>query len=508
MLPATHSRVQRAALALLAAAALAACGGGNDNDGTELPRAQDNRTTFAVVPFSNTTAYPDFEASASGAASFRALTGTTSTGGALPATSRWTGTLNGAGYRMEVPANWNGRLVMYAHGYAGTGDNLTVTTPSALRRYLIENGYAWAASTYSKNYYDVRAGIEDTNALANAFVRIAADNGRTLAAPSKIYITGHSMGGHVAAAAVEAEALATARNKVAYAGAVPMCGVTGDTALFDTFTAMQIAAQTVAGVPAVPLTRWPEIATQVNTALWTVAPAAATATSPITPTPVLGERYVGILKNLTGGERPLFRLGLQRGGSFPSAYGTFGSDGTINGILDKDGTDTTAITYTIDGDTAASAAINAAAQKVTADPDANRLRRDGLRWIPKVNGQITVPVVAIHTLGDLFVPFHMIQAYRNRANAAGTGNLLVTRAIRGISHCDFTVAEQVEAFDAMIRWEGGGARPAGDDVTTASVVAQPTYGCTFTRAAVSGTDSATTTALRGLIAASGGSCAP
>jgi hypothetical protein len=43
-------------------------------------------------------------------------------------------------------------------------------------------------------------------------------------------------------------------------------------------------------------------------------------------------------------------------------------------------------------------------------------------------------------------------------------------------------------------------------VLTAATVAAPTYGCTFTRPAVQGLDSGTTVALRGLIAASGGSC--
>jgi hypothetical protein len=224
------------------------------------------------------------------------------------------------------------------------------------------------------------------------------------------------------------------------------------------------------------------------------------------PTAVEGERFVSIVKNLTGGERPLFRLALQRGGAFASSYGTFGSDGTVNGILTKPGVDTNALRYTIDGDATTTAAINAAALKVTRDPEANRLRGDGLRWVPQVNGQFSVPVVAIHTIGDLFVPFNMIQAYRQRANAAGNGDKLVTRAIRGISHCDFTVSEQAEAFDAMVKWEGGGAKPAGDDVVTAATVAAPTYGCTFTRPAVQGTDSGTTVALRGLIAATGGSC--
>ena len=74
-------------------------------------------------------------------------------------------------------------LVMYAHGYSGTGPTVNVSDPP-IREHLIRNGYAWGASSFSKNYYDVRAGIEDTNGLALAFQRIAAQNGRTLAAPT------------------------------------------------------------------------------------------------------------------------------------------------------------------------------------------------------------------------------------------------------------------------------------------------------------------------------------
>jgi hypothetical protein len=476
------------ASALVLAALLAACGGGDPAPQPEETRAQDART-FTV---SALTAYSDFEAGSEGQASFTAAAGQATS-------SRWAGELNGAAYRVEVPQNWNGELVLYAHGFRGNIPALTVSNPS-IRAYLLSKGYAWAASSYSANYYDVRAGVEDTNELALAFNEIARSRGRPLATPSKIFITGHSMGGHVAAAAVEAEARSSANAKVAYAGSVPMCGVTGDTELFDTFAAMQVTAQAVAGVPAYPLDRWSEISTLVNAALWTTFPSVPTVT---------GERYVSIVKNLTGGERPLFRLALQRGGAFASAYGTFGGDGTITGILNKPVTDTTRYTYTIDGDAAASTAINAAALKVTPDPEANRLRRDGLRWIPKVNGRFSVPVVAIHTIGDLFVPFNMMQVYRQRAEAAGNGDRLVTRAIRGISHCDFTVAEQSEAFDAMVEWQKGGPKPAGDDVVTPAVVAAPSFGCTFTRAAVGGTDSATVLFFRGLIAtAPGGPCPP
>ena len=64
----------------------------------------------------------------------------------MSTTSRWAGVLGTAGYKVEVPANWNGKLVMYAHGYAGTGATLGAGAP-LIRRYLIQNGYAWAASS-------------------------------------------------------------------------------------------------------------------------------------------------------------------------------------------------------------------------------------------------------------------------------------------------------------------------------------------------------------------------
>ncbi len=412
-------------------------------------------------------------------------------------TSRWAGVLKGAAYRVEVPANWNGRLVMYAHGYAGEGAALFVQNPS-IRRYLISNGYAWAASSYSKNSYDVRAGVEDTNSLANEFVAISTKNGRTLAAPSKIYITGHSMGGHITAAAIEDEAAATAINKTKYAGAVPMCGVMGDTELFNTLGAMQVAAQAVAGVPSYPTAKYSEIQGLVHAALFTGFPTAAAPTAPITLT-AAGMRYAQVVKNLTGGERPLFALGLANGGSFPSAYGTFGSDGTIGGVLNKNVLDTTAYTYTIDGDAAGTTALNAVAQKISPTPDANRLRRDGLRWIPKANGEFKIPVVSIHTLGDLFVPFSMQQVYQKRVAAKGNSAFLVQRAIRGATHCDFTTAEQVAAFADMIAWEGGGAKPAGDDVVTASVVANPAYGCTHSNNTLGPDDGGAARALRPII---------
>ncbi len=454
----------RTGIALAAISLLAACGGSDGPAAVpEETRLQDSRT---------------FTADAT-ATTFTAMAAAAGDGIDMSTTSRWAGVLGGAGYHVEVPKNWNGKLVMYAHGYAGTGAAVGVSDP-AIRRYLVQNGYAWAASSYSKNYYDVRAGVEDTNALALEFTNIAAKNSRPLAAPTKIYITGVSMGGHITAAAIEDETQATAIHKVKYNGAVPMCGVVGDTELFNEFAAMQVTAQALAGLPNYPTDKWADINTLVTSTLFTTFPSVPTAK---------GAKYLSVLKNITGGDRPMFDLGIAFGGVFGYAWGVFGSDGTVSGLLNKNVLDTNAYTYTIAGDVAGSTALNATVLKLTAATDANRLRTDGLRWIPKVNGEFKIPVVSIHTLGDLYVPFSMEQTYQKRVAAKGNSAWLVQRAIRGVSHCDFTVAEQATAFDDMVNWERGGAKPGGDDVMTAATVAAPTYGCTYTNNKLGADDS-------------------
>jgi predicted small lipoprotein YifL len=448
--------LRRALLAIGTIASLmsiAGCGSKGAQVEPEELRPQDSRVDFAVDP----STLP-----------FAALANDDT------ATDRWWGTLGTAGYRIEVPKNWNGTLVMYAHGYAGTGNQLVVRD-SDIRRYLIDHGYAWAASSYSKNFYDARVGVEDTNALANAFVQIAASNGRALTKPTRTYITGISMGGHIAAAAVEDETLATAQNKHRYDGAVPMCGVVGDTALYDYFASYQLAAQKLAGFDAraFPTTDWATVGPQVRSALFASQNAFTTPTEQ-------GRKLKDIVMHLTGGQRPIFEQGFVNNGLQNVVWSTFGQDGTANGILNRSVVDTFTTTYRFDANAFDLAGFNASIAHATRAPDANRLRRDGLRWIPQVNGQFHVPVVTMHTLGDLYVPFHMEQVYRRRADAKGNGNWLVQRAIRAPSHCDFTVAERVDAFRAMADWVEKGIKPAGDDVITPSTVADTNFGCTYT----------------------------
>ena len=117
-------------------------------------------------------------------------------------------------------------------------------------------------------------------------------------------------------------------------------------------------------------------------------------------------------------------------------------------------------------------------------------------------------MVTIHTLGDLFVPFNMEQVYQKRVAAKGNNTWLVQRAIRGESHCDFTVAEAETAFDDMIKWERDGVKPQGDDVVTPAVIAVSSYGCKCTKNNLGPDDAAFVGQLRAGIAQSGSTCPP
>lgn len=70
------------------------------------------------------------------------------------------GELQGAPWRLDVPADWNGDLVMLAHGYEPVG--VPRTTPMAAgdsTAALLGAGYAVAQSAYSSQGWAVAEAI-------------------------------------------------------------------------------------------------------------------------------------------------------------------------------------------------------------------------------------------------------------------------------------------------------------------------------------------------------------
>jgi len=381
---------------------------------------------------------------------------------ALPGldTDRYWGVLGGAGYRIEVPRNWNGRLVVWAHGYRGDVPELTVEN-HPLRAFLVANGYAWAASSYARNGYDVAQGVQDTHALTKRFNGIV---GR----PQRVYLTGASMGGHVTAAAIE-------QYPNTYDGAMPVCGVLGDHELFDFFLDYNLVAAALAGVP-VTFPPDPQAWTGEAVPRITGTLAAAWPNGLTTD----GEHLKAMTMLRSGGKRPLFDAAWVSWASFLLQFGALNGQAPRSPGIVVDNTDAV---YQFDDDPALSPAEQALNESVlrVAQTPAGRVEH-GLANIPVVNGTPPVPVLSLHNLGDLFVPFSMEQVYAERVAAHGRSHLLVQRAIRGVGHCDFTPAELIQAFTDLVAWVEHGVRPAGDEVLDPAVVADPRYGCAFTTA--------------------------
>jgi hypothetical protein len=376
-------------------------------------------------------------------------------------TQRLWGVQNGAGYRIEVPDHWNGSLVMWAHGYRGTGLELTVDN-HPLREFLVAHGYAWAASSYSRNAYDPAQGAKDTHALTMFF------NGK-FGKPSKTYITGASMGGHVTGIVAE-------QWPQSYDGAMPVCGVLGDYELFDFFLDFNVAAQTLSGQGQL----YPYGADYLTTTV----PATKAALGPAFPYVLnaAGANFKSLIQQRSGGTRPVFDQGWVFWNGVAGDF-LFGL-GVGNGTLPRNpggAVQNSDVVYQFDANpalTAAEDAFNVAVQRVTADPQGRHT--NGLSNVPPTTGDLRIPMLTLHTLGDLFVPFLMEEVYARRVAAHNASNLLVQRATRDFGHCAFTGPELVTTFVDLVKWVETGAKPAGDPVLDAAAVANPAFGCTYT----------------------------
>jgi len=410
---------------------------------------------------------------------------------------------HGAIYRYEVPTNWNGDLVMYAHGFRGcfadesTGElvPLTVDNPP-LREYFLLRGYAWAASSYSKNCYDVKDGVESTNRLARIFKSEVGEPNRTL-------IIGFSMGGHVTGAAIEmfpnyqcpegrhgrlcrrfVRVLGKLSGGIKYDGAAPLCGVMGDIELFDYFGDYTYGAEALAAEvnPFVQSQFPPPEDYDATTLPLTIGTLFSNngAGFPASLTPQ-GESLKNLLRVISGGERPLFNEAFPL--FQPLLFSFAGNDGTVDGVLPGNVYENRNRDFQLDADPAtnsAEAALNAGVLRIARDRGVNRGGLLRLARVPAITGRISIPVLSVHTTGDLFVPFSMEQIYAREAEHFGRSDLLVQRATRALGHCEFSAQELIRTFDDLVLWVNEGIKPDGDDVLDPATVSSPLYGCNYT----------------------------
>jgi len=233
------------------------------------------------------------------------------------------------------------------------------------------------------NGYDPKAGVKDTHDLAQFF------NG-LVGKPIRTYIIGHSMGGHITGVAIE-------QYPKSYDGALPMCGVMGDNELFDYFFDYQVVAQWLTGA-SVGFPFPPNYSTDIVPAMKLVLGGSG---FPITLN-TEGVELRTATKYFSGGQKPLFNSAFVAWGNF---LFTVGLDGTLGGVTPGNIMGNIDSVYQLDDNLAAQSAeeilLNQEVLRIAPAPQGRH--PNGLANVPNISGNINIPVLTLHTIGDLFV---------------------------------------------------------------------------------------------------------
>jgi fermentation-respiration switch protein FrsA (DUF1100 family) len=276
----------------------------------------------------------------------------------------------------------------------------------------------------------VREGVVDTR-VAEAMFTAA------FARPDETYLTGFSMGNHVAQKLVESSA--------GYDGFLAVCsGLGGATLQWRYFiTARLLFDYYFPGVLAG--NAW----TTTDLDLASVVPAVVAA---VTASPEAFGRAVE-LAGVDQLELPWTTPEELVGAIAASLLGAGGGTGDFQSKIGGIGIDNTRTQYTGSAD---DRALNAGIKRFAADRNAVAFLR---RFDPDGTLRGT-PVLALHTTRDAVVTHDRhFAAYRAVLAEAGTEELFATRLIDRFGHCTFSADELMAGIEDLVRWAATGMKP-------------------------------------------------
>ncbi len=369
---------------------------------------------------------------------------------ALPgATAHW-GVIEGAGYRIEVPDNWNGVLTLWGHGFtglneAGDGPSPELAFSMPERAAFLATGTAWACSTYRATGYVPGVGVDDLLLVKDRFAEL-------LGAPRQTVCMGGSMGG--ATAQLMAQEFPEEID-----GAIALCGALGNIWVVDYLAAWHTLAMWFLGEPprrldAGGLIEWAQ-------------PLGVADDDGNLQLSEDGERFAAVIEHLTGGPRWGFREGLAQQWNTSFAVGALTWPDLIGAAPFAPGEriaggdaipmDTTRFVYDAPGADLDVRRLNAEVVRTAAD--AARRADPG---VGAPSGRLEVPLLCMKTTGDLFTPIQLDRDYQRLAAEAGDADNLVVRAYRRAGHCTFNALEIAAAVAAFNLWLDEGIRPEGE----------------------------------------------
>jgi pimeloyl-ACP methyl ester carboxylesterase len=341
----------------------------------------------------------------------------------------------GSIYRLARPANWNGDLVIYAHGFVSASEPVALPAEALQFMALVQaQGFAIAFSSFSENGWVVKDGAQRTHQLLGLFT---SKFGR----PNRVYLGGASMGGLIAIKLAETY-------PDTYVGVLAACSAAGGTrqtydyfanvrALFDFFYPGVLPGN-AAFLPA---------GTDVN--LQIVVPAILALTA--NPTPA---SFIALVN-----QTPVpFASGPELVQSIVTALGS-NAGSLTDEVLTKgkpyfDNQNTTYSSGLLPP--ALLQAINAGVQRFSASPAA--LASFDHNYTP--SGDLRMPMLMLSNARDPVIPGFHQASYLGAVTAKGASNLLVQRQVNTYGHCVFTPAEIGTALTDLVLWVQLGLKPA------------------------------------------------
>ncbi|HGY54876.1 MAG TPA: hypothetical protein ENK44_04180 [Caldithrix abyssi] len=334
---------------------------------------------------------------------------------------------NGALYRICMPDEWNGDLVVFAHGYVAPYKPVELPDTElddgrTMEEVFGEMGYASAISSYRDNGLVVPEAVIDLVNLVFIFKSYYPH-------VKHIYLIGGSEGGLVTVKSLETKKL--------YDGGLALCGPIGSFAkqlnyfgdfklVFDYFFP-GILPGSPAGIPQEVMDNWdsvymPAILEAITNDPVSLAQVISVTRAPVDPNDIESVAYTTLAVlwyNVFATNDAIERLG---GLAFDNSSRYY--RGSLN-----------------------DAALNKNIPRYSADPQALQTLNEKFETSGIPNG----PMVTMHTALDPIVPYWHEPLYRKKFNDGGLPKGFLTHfPVMRYGHCNFTAEELMKAFALLV----------------------------------------------------------
>jgi pimeloyl-ACP methyl ester carboxylesterase len=341
------------------------------------------------------------------------------------------GVLKGGDYQVHIPANWNKKLIMYAHGYQFMGTPPASANAQLAQRLkpFLDRGFAIAASDYPIQGFALAEGVDATEELRQAFVK-------KMGQPDSTFMVGHSMGGGITIATLE-------NFGQHYQGGLPLCPL--------------------ASRPYLQCRKEYDMYATFNGLFPGIVPSLKEIFDPSSSIAFVsfaqaGSRMAAIKQAILAKDSVLavafakrFDLKLA---DLPGSL--FFNQNVLRDLALKFNGNPFDNTQTVYSGFPDNLEVNKKAERLAATQDPQKLFARYDR-----TGKIDKPIVLMHTIYDQLIPVsYAVTNLENMIHAQGRGKYFTVKYTNGQAHCQFTDKQTGEAFDALRNWVKTGVKPS------------------------------------------------